>query len=251
MILEYLRPKNMDEAIAYLQRENPKTVPLGGGTLLSRSQPFDCAVVDLQALGLDGITQTGNKVRIGSTTTLQTIVDSDLLSPGLRHAAIRETGRNLRESVTIGGVVASGKGQSTFLTALLAADATLVWEPGEKRVALGDWLPVRNEFPGVLIRALEIPENIQIAGEYVGKTPVDRPFLCTAVAKWPSGRMRAAIGGGEEHPVLIIDGTEKDDLEVAAKNAYSHLGKYEVKSEYLQELLKTLLHRIVQQELSK
>lgn len=35
MILEYHRPKTIDEALALLERDNPRTVPLGGGTTLS------------------------------------------------------------------------------------------------------------------------------------------------------------------------------------------------------------------------
>jgi CO/xanthine dehydrogenase FAD-binding subunit len=48
MIVEYHRPESIDAALSLLNRNDPITVPLGGGTVLSRRITSDCAVVDLQ-----------------------------------------------------------------------------------------------------------------------------------------------------------------------------------------------------------
>ena len=52
MITIYHRPKSIEEALQLLGRTAPRTVPLGGGTLLSHPHSEAVEVVDLQALGL-------------------------------------------------------------------------------------------------------------------------------------------------------------------------------------------------------
>jgi hypothetical protein len=41
-----------------------------------------------------------------------------------------------------------------------------------------------------------------------------------ALARWPSGRTRLAVGGYGSAPTLAMDGTEAKGLEVAARNAF-------------------------------
>jgi CO/xanthine dehydrogenase FAD-binding subunit len=53
MILEYHRPQALDQALALLSRETPRTIPLGGGTVISQMAGPGVAVVDLQSLGLN------------------------------------------------------------------------------------------------------------------------------------------------------------------------------------------------------
>jgi CO/xanthine dehydrogenase FAD-binding subunit len=54
MITTYHRPQTLDEALTLLTQ--PNTVPLGGGTLLSRPTTDSVQAVDLQSLGLDSLT---------------------------------------------------------------------------------------------------------------------------------------------------------------------------------------------------
>ena len=52
-LVEYHRPKNMEQALSLLSREAPPTAVLGGGTwLVARRDPSICAVVDLSGLDL-------------------------------------------------------------------------------------------------------------------------------------------------------------------------------------------------------
>ena len=56
MIIEYIRPKTIKEAVKLISRDAPVTIPMGGGTSLKgRSARQDFSVVDLQALKLDAI----------------------------------------------------------------------------------------------------------------------------------------------------------------------------------------------------
>jgi len=74
MITNYHRPSTLEEAIALLTQ--PNTLPLGGGTLLSHGTADPVQAVDLQLLGLNSLTQTGNNLELGATLTLQALLES-------------------------------------------------------------------------------------------------------------------------------------------------------------------------------
>ena len=57
MITIYHRPQTLEEALRLISRPSPRTVPLGGGTLLSHGATEALEVVDLQALGLASLTR--------------------------------------------------------------------------------------------------------------------------------------------------------------------------------------------------
>jgi CO/xanthine dehydrogenase FAD-binding subunit len=140
MIVEYLRPNTLNEAIQYLQRKEPITLPLGGGNLLSKYQETPIAVVDLQNLGLNQIIRENGKIEIGASVSLsgfETFMNNEVFSNALRIQA----GKNQRNTSTVAGLVCMADGRSTFLTLLLTLDAQLNWQPGDKLISLGNWLP--------------------------------------------------------------------------------------------------------------
>jgi hypothetical protein len=55
MIIEYHRPETIEAALALLARKEPRTVPLGGGSVLNQPSDIPVAVVDVQSLGLNQI----------------------------------------------------------------------------------------------------------------------------------------------------------------------------------------------------
>ena len=100
MIVEYHRPHTVEEALTLLSREDPRTVPLGGGTFLNRGR-FAAdgpalAVVDLQELDLARVEQTGNILSIGAMATLQGLADRIDLPLAFRQAIQHEMNHNLR-----------------------------------------------------------------------------------------------------------------------------------------------------------
>lgn len=126
--IEQHHPQTLSEATALLTRQSPKTVVRAGGTWLDQAQGEPVAVIGLDHLGLDGITQTGNTLVIGAATTLQSLIAHPLIgregtSVGLRIIA---TGAQAEGSVaaleraTVGGSVAVPTPASPLLTALLA-----------------------------------------------------------------------------------------------------------------------------------
>lgn len=244
MITDYHRPRTLEEALDLLAR--PDTRPLGGGTLLSRASPDSFAVVDLQALGLGKIRKSGEKLEIGATVRLQALLESPHAPPALKRAIELEAPLNLRNSGTVAGTLAACDGRSPFAAAMLALDAkaTVVGQGTSAVTGLGDLLPLRAEtLPGKLITKVEIPLNAKLAFESVARTPADKPILGAALAQWPSGRTRLALGGWGRSPVLALDGNESGGIETAAREACTEAGDEWASAEYRREMAAVLAGR--------
>jgi putative selenate reductase FAD-binding subunit len=233
MITAYHRPHALSEALGLLAR--PGTRPLGGGTLLNLPNPETYEVVDLQALGLDKIRKTGEKLIIGPCCTLQALHESPHL-PDALHAAIRlEAPLNLRNVGTVAGALVGCDGRSPFAAVMLALEAkcTLAGRDSSEGIGLGDLLPLRAELlRGKLITQVEIPLNVQLAYEYVARTPDDRPIVCAALAQWASSRTRLVIGGWGAAPTVAMDGRQAAGIEPAARNAAQDSGDEWASAEY-------------------
>ncbi len=220
MIKDYHRPKTLDEALTYLKQ--PNTLPLGGGTLLSRPSPDPVSVVDLQRLGLNYLRPQGNTLEIGAAVTLQQLLESEHCPEALKTAIKFEAPLNLRNAATVAGTLVTCDGRSPFVTALLALDSKLeeaALEGGKAQKLtsnLGEFLPLRLR---LLITAVHIPLHAKFAFEYVARTPSDKPIVCTALTQWSSGRTRLALGGWGKSPTLAMDGTEAEGIEIAARSA--------------------------------
>jgi len=248
MITEYHRPKNLDQALSLLNRENAKTIPLGGGTTISRLSDQSWAVVDLQALDLSSIMVSQNKCKIGAMTRLQDMVENTELPEGLRKAAQRETNINLRRTATVGGTLVTSDGTSPLLGCLLALDAKIAWAPDEKSKYLGEWLTdERKNTPGKLITALEfnIPEGVKY--DDIARSPEDKPQVFVVMAKWSTGEIRVVFGGCGKSPMLGSDGSKNLVSDIFNRYSYAASMERNGYSEYQQSAIKTLIDRLVPQ----
>lgn len=243
MITEYYRPQTLEEALRLITQ--PDTLPLGGGTLLSKPGPVPVKVVDLQALDLNALSPKGNSLEIGATVTLQQLLESEYINEALEVALKLEAPLNIRNAATVAGTLVAADGRSSFTTALLAADAKLtIINLNSEIVNLGDFLPLRpGNLRGKLITQIEIPINIKLAFETVARTPADKPIVCAALAHWPSGRARLALGGYGKAPLLAMDGTEADGFEAAARNAFHEATDEWASAEYRMDVAATLAKR--------
>ncbi len=254
MITEYHRPQKLDEALQLLARRQPVTFPLGGGTTLNRPSDEPVAVVDLQALGLDEIQPRGNLLDLGATARLEQLLQTPALPPALDKAIRHEASYNLRQVGTVAGTLVASDGRSPFATAMLALDATLSLlhahdenpTRSEEMIALGDLLPMRAaRLQGRLITRVTIPINASLAYEYVARTPADRPIVCVAVARWPSGRTRITLGGFGAVALLALDGPEPGGAETAVQDAFSQAGDQWASAAYRQAAATALIQRIL------
>lgn len=243
MIRAYHRPKTLDEALSLLAK--PNIYPLGGGTLLSKPTGESVEVVDLQSLGLNSIKKSGNALEIGATTTLQQLLEHEDCPEALRAALKLEAPLNLRNAATVAGTLVSCDGRSTFATVMLASDTKLTSIANQQTeiVSLGEYLPLR---PRGLITSITMPLNIELAFEYVSRTPTDKPIVCTALAQWNSGRTRLVVGGYGKNPALAMDGMEAAGLETAARNAFHEATDEWASAEYRMDVAATLARRCLE-----
>lgn len=243
MITAYHRPKTLDEALTLLTR--PNVAPLGGGTFLAHPSPDPVEVVDLQFLGLDTVKKQGNQLEVGATVTLQQLLESEHCPEALKSALKLEAPLNLRNVATLAGTLVTCDGRSTFATVLLALDAKLntIVNRQSSIENLGDFLPLR---PRGLITSITIPRNVELAFEYVSRTPADKPIVCTALAQWNSGRTRLALGGYGKSPSLAMDGTEAEGIEAAARNTFHEATDEWASAEYRMDVAATLAKRCLE-----
>ena len=255
MITAYHRPKTLDEALTLLA--HPNRTPLGGGTLLSKPGTDPVEAVDLQSLSLDSVKKSGNNLEIGATVTLQQLLESEHCPEPMKYALKLEAPLNLRNAATVAGTVVTCDGRSTFASVLLALDAKLEQtkldhSKIESRTSnLGDFLPLRD-LQGSLITSITVPLNAKLAFDYVSRTPADKPIVCAALTQWNSGRTRLVLGGHGKSPLLAMDGTEAEGVEVAARNAFHEATDEWASAEYRMHAAATLAKRcLAMQRLKK
>ncbi|MDP1544847.1 MAG: FAD binding domain-containing protein [Anaerolineales bacterium] len=258
MITTYHKPQTLDEALALLTQ--PNTVPLGGGTLLSKPTTDSVSVVDLQRLGLDSISVIGNPstgsgqaLQIGAACTLQSLLESERCPDPLKSALKLEAPLNIRNTASVAGTLVASDGRSTFTTMLLAMDAKVDIQTSKddtRVLNIGEFILTR---PSGLITSIAIPLNVKTAFEFVSKTPADKPMVCAALAQWNSGRTRLVLGGYGKTPLLAMDGAEADGLEssihsaqAAARNAYHEAADEWASAGYRMDVAATLAKRALE-----
>lgn len=245
MIVEYNRPATMEEALRLLQRTDPKTVPLGGGTYLSQAKVGDVAVVDLQALGLDEITMDGMTARIGATAKLQDIYEFEGLPVVLYKALYQERGANMRRMMTLAGFLVTADGRSPLLAGLHALNARIVFADGVS-TGIDEWLPARQQQRQKLITRIEVPVNAGLRLETVSRAPTDRPILTVALAVWLSGEQRLVLGGWGENTRLAYQGAVLEEAIKAAESTLAEASDAWASAEYRKSAASAILRRFMQ-----
>jgi CO/xanthine dehydrogenase FAD-binding subunit len=247
MIIAYHRPKTLEEALTLLTQ--PDAHPLGGGTLLSKPTTDPVQTVDLQLLGLNSLTKSGNNLELGATLTLQTLLESEHCPTALKSALKLEAPLNIRNSATVAGTLVTCDGRSTFACILQAMDAKIEQATFDNAKVeyiitnIGEFLPLRSTN---LITKIIIPLNVKLAFETVARTPADKPIVCAALAQWNSGRTRLALGGYGKSPMLAMDGTEAEGVAVAAQNAFHEATDDYASAEYRMDVASTLAKRCLE-----
>ncbi len=199
LIAAYHRPDSLDKALSLLA--DPSRTPLAGGTIINADrEPSDLEVVDLQALGLDGIEPVDNRLRIGATATHRAIADSEHVPDALRELAKRDQPASLRSIATVGGTIASTDAESVLIAALLVHDA-LVELAGADHMSLATLL--ESGVPsGALITGVLIDPSGVTVSRSTGRTPADTPIVA-AVARSTGDHITLALTGVAATPVIV------------------------------------------------
>jgi CO/xanthine dehydrogenase FAD-binding subunit len=109
-VFEYVRPADVDEAVATVSAD-PTAAYLAGGTteldLMLKDRVISPArLVDITRLPLRGVTQTGDTIRVGAMTTMEELAAEPVVAerlPFVREALLLGASVQLRNMATIGG----------------------------------------------------------------------------------------------------------------------------------------------------
>ena len=237
LVTAYHRPASLDEALDLLSA--PERVALGGGTTLNADrEPSDLEAVDLQSLGLDAITATGDGwVRIGATATLDDIRRCELLPDSLRDLGRAEQPSTLRTLATAGGLVAKAPAESLLLAGLLAHDAQVELAGPTSEWSLAELLAAGLP-SGSLITAVTVDPSGRTATASTGRTPADVPIV-GAYGRRIEGFVAMALTGVAGHPVLVDVYDPTAGLEPA--------GDFRGSRQYRLHLAGTLTARVMQE----
>ena len=202
---QYLRPASVAEALAAL---GPGAALLAGGTELNvQGHERLERVVDIQALGLEGLKAGSASLELGARMTLDGLLKSGLPRAlgALLEAASGERNRALRNASTLGGRACRNQSDARILTALLALDARAtrqrVGDAAPSQVGVAELMEESAGDAGDmrLVTALSIGlETERSCYLDFGLTAVDRPYVDVAVALARVGgraRVRIATGG--------------------------------------------------------
>ena len=213
MITRYHRPITLAEAVALTTQ--PDTVIIAGGTSVN-ADPVGSGVtvVDLQALGLAGIETDGESTRIGATTRLQDLVESDLVPPVLRDLAMREAPNTIRNAATVGGTIGAADPGSELLAGLLAFGAVvaLTRTDSTSEHTIDDILGDPGLLDGAIMTAVTVPSSGFAATDHTGRTPMDRAIVMAVAHRDIGGGVRLAMTGVASRPV-IVDPQRIEDLD--------------------------------------
>lgn len=191
---EYCTPESMPEAMRLLDRYRDAALIMAGGSfvrgldargLLSGIE----AVVDLRALGLDGIEVSTEGIRIGATTRFASLEQSDELRSQPWAAAARDAlGRpplQIRNAATIGGALATSCPFFDVPVALMALDARVSTQ-GPQGVRSFE---LEKLFAGMF-------QNALAPGEFITGILLPRPTL-------PSASAFQKIGGNANDLAIV------------------------------------------------
>jgi carbon-monoxide dehydrogenase medium subunit len=141
--MEYFEPRSVSEALSVLARHGAEAKIIAGGTdvmvdIKFKEEPG--GLVNIKKIpGLNGISENGAGLRIGSLTTIREIETSALVReklPVLWEAAHQFASLQVRNTATIGGNIcrASPSGETLGPLLVLDAKAKLAFGDGEKTV---------------------------------------------------------------------------------------------------------------------
>jgi len=202
LVAAYHRPTTIDDALALLS--DPNRVVLAGGTTVNADrEPPAIEVVDVQALGLGGVDEADGRIRIGATTTLAELAESELVPDLVRRLARAEAPSTLRTLATAGGTVAGADPDSMLLAAFLVHDAW-VELAGAESAGLVDILTAGMP-SGSIITAVSLDGAGAGAHAATGRTPADVPIVAAVGRLTDAGPVVALTGMGPTP--MLVDGS--------------------------------------------
>jgi CO/xanthine dehydrogenase FAD-binding subunit len=240
MIMEYFRPNTVEEALTIKKQFSNSKFVGGGSTFQNLTE--NCILIDLQKLPKT-LKKKNNILEIGSNNTLEEILQEFKGLKDVTTALKIEAAKNLRNQISLGGFIKKANGRSPFLCCLTALENWIYLEPGSKKVKLTEFL-VNREKSQELITKLEIkiPENFQF--ESIGRSPLDKPIVCCAIAKYKDEKL-ISIGGFGDLPLLVNSKIARKDGELKKYLRNTIKDDQWASSDYRISVAMTLINRML------
>ena len=166
---EYVKPKDMDEALHVFSLYREKARALAGGTdlvvHLKEGLARPDVVVDIKALPeLAGLSLKGDILRLGALVTFSDLIESPVIKskfPLLLEAALTVASTGVRNRATLAGNICSAVPSADSAPALAVYDAEVLVRSirGERRVPMAEWFtgPKKTALaPDELVTAVEL-----------------------------------------------------------------------------------------------
>ena len=285
-IEEYHQPQTLAHAVDILSRFSNSAKIIAGGTDILPTRPGVKEVdgpdhlVDIAKLGLDYLKKDADHIRIGATTTINTLGASPLFSlppyGALADAANAHSTATIRNRATMGGNLCNASPCADLSLPLLVLDAILVATgTGKKRD-----IAIESFFEGPNFTALENEEvlieiRIPLFSNNIGssflklrrfKTAIDMAVVNVATAlTCNNGRCEAAaIALGAVGPIpfraknaeSVLNGVElnPDILKRAATSAAeeaSPIDDIRASSDYRKKMVAVLVRRSLEKSIQR
>jgi len=182
------RPKSIPQALALLEKNSGSILIIAGGTkLLQTKNNIVQELVDITGLELNYMNDEDGLTRIGATTPLQKLVESQKsknLANGIvsQAAQLSHRSKMIRNVSTLGGELVTTSSLSTLYCALLVLQAQVRIAGGEEfALAMNIFLNKKNLGGGLLVEVIIPAMEPQT---YAALAPVfhtGKPLLCACV----------------------------------------------------------------------
>ncbi|MDR2180442.1 MAG: xanthine dehydrogenase family protein subunit M [Synergistaceae bacterium] len=152
---EYHAPESFESLVNLASGDGAEVRFLAGGTDLiprisaEKNQiPYEkklpMRIIYLGTLGLDKVTEEGERVTIGACCTLSSLLENEIVKtkmPALRDALSEMAGVSIRNTATIGGNIMNASPAADSVPPLLVLDAVCALRSasGERRVSLAEY----------------------------------------------------------------------------------------------------------------
>jgi xanthine dehydrogenase small subunit len=160
-ITEYYRAASLEDALAKAKQLGPVAAYVGGGVeLILRRNPEITTLVDLSRCGLDYIVASGEGIEIGSQTTLTAISRNIEVRQYAGGSLAWWTGHiahnNLRNMITVGGVIGRNQPWNDVVPHLVALGARVrVFDGVERTTLLSAYIEAKQL--GAIIKSVLLP----------------------------------------------------------------------------------------------
>ncbi len=259
-ILEYVRPKTLEEAYELLQKDGAEI--LGGTTYARLSNRTIKLAIDLQDVGISDIYEEDDYIVVGAMARLANMQFHDLImeyANGYLYDAISYVWSvQLRNIATVGGTIVPKWGFSDFITAVLALPSEVEFYKAG-RMKLEEFLENPTPKKDIMTKLLIKKESRKATFKFMRNSVYDFSIVNVAVsAKDENGKLtdwRVAVGArpgvaalSRKAMEILNDGYDESHIEEATEAMQEELNfadDFRWSGEYRREVAGALMRNAI------